>query len=1438
MRRRLFFDQHLDVTSGDAPEDILTHLVQDNQVAPLRGVKPGKQRSGFGLKKSSESQVKKSTGSKEEAKHLDIDRDPDELFDQFCTWTKRQYELSRNGFYSVYLTYGLISGKRMDPLPVLWIPVQLLPLPDSNLFCIMYDGGDYHYNPDIDQSDLSIDKIPALPSALEDIHFSNLYHDIRELLIPHPNLDISAELQLHSASTDLITPENTKPKVGFGFAKRNTPAKISPPEVPSLQFLEDPGFLPLLPPGTLTASVITAFHQQNKLPAFEATSAKQCHETLVNLIAYDIQQDKPVVIVSDDADPLDSVEQELKNLGLNQAVIPYYRIKNRRKWINILQDGIDAEWSDATKSTGSHQPPQSAIDDLKKLETALTTPYGKMNQYPGQVASRLRNSGTRPLFSLPLDQPSALTEKQLERYQELLKQYFSIRKNIGNEEQHPWNWVNAVKLTEEEAGKLRESWDEVSENLKNLQYYIKKLCRRIGISTPETPADLPHFIEALQILKDSPQVDYAQFKVDWSSRPDSVSELFSLVAKGLQQAESIKMYFNPEILEEDLLEKVPRLYEKSQKFSRYLNWSYQKEIEQLLEYGVSNRVEENGMFWHALFEAMELQKIRNRLEELKPEGQRLFGRYWQGMSSNIGLLEEQITWLQYYQQNLEHYPVLDSENIRIFVSARQQFDLRELKTVRELKSQLDNHTTKINELLQADEENPLTQGYSQDWQTFKETVDGYHEQFDKLNGWLAWKLINDIPESKILNFFLERAAKQHVSKPEDLTAYFEQIFRYTLLEAVKSERPILYEASAGFVESRLEQIWKNLQTTLSKANAHLKHLLKERRSKTVNSEEMKPGLEFLRHELQKYSRHRSSEHTIHQTQSVLFELFPVWLISNDQYDQLEHIPDGLIIHLDPPDNADKQESETDKNRLQINRTYGKDKSDTPFRVPHTVSFKTVEASEVSTGQSSGDSVSEILQKLNSDAGPETLYYHPAGKNAQKQLITETQQACERIDEVLPALEADTLKTHKKPIAGDAAPVIADVSGISAKQAQTQISALYDWGTARADIKIYCNSDQLEQGLSKVVQTRGKKSNSKIKKNEPVATFLQKNLGNDWHVFPSEQSPFSSMVMHKYHQRLVYATMTRTGTDQQSLWDQYLEFRPFMTPVFISSLLYGNELQNRLNELSNSIHQDLKKEESSSEPVKSQPLGFGLKRQATESDVQKAEPETATASKTEHLPPVYPDIITKLTRPVASYPLEYPSLKSRKIARRIELDNMPELPEYQLHQGQNMGTREDFLSAEITDLTPLMAEIVETESPIHWRNLMRCYASYWQIQKLNENVETILFRILAKMLEDEQIFAKDGCLYNNSDFLFKLRSRKSTLPYHHLEELPLDELEYALYALIKDFQPVDEIEVMKNAAWYIGFPRLSPPLKYRMQTALGRMAHAKVVGKARNGLMLV
>ena len=193
-------------------------------------------------------------------------------------------------------------------------------------------------------------------------------------------------------------------------------------------------------------------------------------------------------------------------------------------------------------------------------------------------------------------------------------------------------------------------------------------------------------------------------------------------------------------------------------------------------------------------------------------------------------------------------------------------------------------------------------------------------------------------------------------------------------------------------------------------------------------------------------------------------------------------------------------------------------------------------------------------------------------------------------------------------------------------------------------------------------------------------------------------------------------------------------------------------------------------------------------------------------------------------------------KQRK-APILDFNELPQLKSYELHQGVNMGSREDFLDASDKQIQKLLFDIVKTESPIYWRNLMRCFASYWQIQRLSQNVEAILFRGISSLLETKKIFAKDGCLYDNPQFNFKVRNRADTIAYHRPDELPIDECEMALFMVMEQFYPIPLARLYDAAAHILGFKRADRVLEEQFRKALSRMAQQETVQEGDYGLQL-
>lgn len=1167
MSRRLFFDQQLDVTSNVRSDAIYSHLVSEARLLPIRELKPDRKSFGFGPKKNSDHNAGGHTDDANEELDLGIRPNSANVCELFCDWIDRQYELSRTGRYAVHLAFGRIYFHEDLDLPVLWVPVQLLPIPGVQKFGIYYDGGEPFLNPQIHKAGLSHDQLPVLPQMPEELNLIQWFKDFRQELTSHKELQLTAELQFQVASSELATQPNTSLPFGLGVKKKKPPPPTEPDANP-LDLVDSKKFIPLKSPGKLTASFITELDTGSDRAGFISGSRSSTQECLINLIAYGIQNHRPVYIVSDDPEPLESVEENLNCLDLQFTTLPFYRIQNRRQWWTWIKSALEITQSIDEKAEFTlPDPPRDAITFLNETEEALSKPFGELNLYPRHIASRLRSQHKHEFKKLPLEEPDKITEEQLERYQELLKQYLSVKLYIGDEQNHPWNWVGATKLSDEEYTELTESWEELIQIIQNLHYYLRRICHRIGFPFPATPSESKSYLEALRLINESPNIDIHQFEINWKSAPEAVKEIFDLLERGENQTEAIKLYFNPEILQENLVDKVPRLYKKSRKMGRYLSWSYQKDVQKFLEYGINDKVQEDGMFWHALHEAMKLQEIQNRLEELKTEGLRYFGKYWKGINSNRRFFDDQISWLQRYQDALDEYPMLDSEDVRKFISERRQFDLREISSIEDLKNRLDEYEDRLTKLLKAGKENPLQNGLNKNWEAFRDDLVSYRNNFEKLNSWLGWQYLNSLPESSTVKTFLEQAHQQGVHRNK-LPSNLKQVILYSILETIKDERPVLRKANSETIELNLDKVQQHITSLTSRAPAHIRFLLHEKINRAADSDELREEASRLHEEIQNGSQRLSIPNTLDQTGRILTEYLPVWLL---EYSQLEHIANTdtspLFILLDPPEHLPKISNGA---VCAITRKTSENQSADPFRIPQSISFQVVPEDESSKGKIHPESLADVLDNINPENKPSSaVYFNTCGRKALPSICRQILKDKNQLPGCRNILNPPNLKLDQLPPVCHQSKIIVDTTGATTEEAQQMLSGLFYDSTTKTEIRVYCRADQLENGLNQTTLNLGFDPGQSPHKPVLLHTYLNPDNQNHFHILPDPDSPLAALLIKKDDPDQVFALFTHNK--QISLWERYAEIHPFVSPKYISPLCLSEELDTELKRIARQLH---------------------------------------------------------------------------------------------------------------------------------------------------------------------------------------------------------------------------------------------------------------------------
>jgi hypothetical protein len=354
------------------------------------------------------------------------------------------------------------------------------------------------------------------------------------------------------------------------------------------------------------------------------------------------------------------------------------------------------------------------------------------------------------------------------------------------------------------------------------------------------------------------------------------------------------------------------------------------------------------------------------------------------------------------------------------------------------------------------------------------------------------------------------------------------------------------------------------------------------------------------------------------------------------------------------------------------------------------------------------------------------------------------------------------------------------------------------------------------------------------------------------VTPHPANPFEAVVSSKNYPELRFYIWTDLLhlTEFAYLPDYYENLsRSKYTLIHFPAVYYPTRIHEWLISLQQTIQQELDAHEEALQQAKVQAQeAERITRQvndesAEETDSSETLPDDQHKSKdslltdeesTEQGPYDLPSGLKSYELPDE---IEFPEAENQGQTQLPNLKTLTPQTEYQLHEGQPLGTKMDFFDASDNEMQKLILDIVEIETPIHWRNLLRCVASYWQIQRINQNVERVVLRNIQQLADRERLFLKDGCIYIDADYSFKLRDRSRTIEYHRADELPLDECETALYEILSERAPIKEQTLLRSGASLLGFNQFDRMLEHQFRKALYRMGEQEVIAKGSNGFEL-
>ena len=543
-------------------------------------------------------------------------------------------------------------------------------------------------------------------------------------------------------------------------------------------------------------------------------------QTIVNLIAELLAEDKTVLFVSEKMAALEVVKTRMENVGLGKFVLELHSHKARRK--KILKD--------LERSVNVHSKSNLDIDrtirKLEKLRSQLDEyadiihqPLYEVKLSPFQLygikesADDHYSKKGRLLPLVRFSNSENLTMKDLDEIITILESLAELRSTITKD--NPWNLTNPKSLLPQDLREIEFLIDDTLDSLDNFMVEASSVNDIYGIKVPNSLKEYKYSIEALKVL-DTRNTELIDPDIignfEWISSPRKASELIQHV-KDYQDTVRIMEKFNDNVLLIDLDSLISEIEKSNQKkFHFFGGNTFKSQLKNIYKGEVpSDKI--------ALRDLTRLKKYFNAkrvIDSYEEAGKRYFGKLWDVKEpfNNYYVVEK---WMREFNDLLANgtfsektieilkndlYELNAFENVQSYLAAGDVF----VKSLNRLEDKL-NPRSQL--LFKKDKADVLFSEWSNQLSEWK-------GQLSSLHLWSQYLSIKNKCKQTNAKIFVDTIEKRKIGK-YDVKPLVLGNFADSLLNIVFSENPTLSTFIGELHENRISE-FRDLDREMIKLN--------------------------------------------------------------------------------------------------------------------------------------------------------------------------------------------------------------------------------------------------------------------------------------------------------------------------------------------------------------------------------------------------------------------------------------------------------------------------------------------------------------------------------------------------------------------------------------------------------------------------------------------
>ncbi len=599
---------------------------------------------------------------------LQTNLDEERLKSQLTAIYRKNLEwIDERGVCALYLTLGMLRYFEDDASDISFqAPLVLLPVelerPKLDRYYLKSNGEDPIVNPSLIRK-LEREFQVSLPSLSEDLdNFSPelFFLKIQKEISHLKRWEITNQINLSFFHFQKILmykdiEENLEKYVDHPIILETCEKKSVDP-IPDYVFSESPDSV--LDPNCTFHVLDADSSQQRALLAartgrslvIEGPPGTGKSQTIVNLIAEALSNNKNVLFVSEKKAALDVVFRRLQLLGLHHSCLELHSNKTTKSQLfDQINNSLDAPAiSDHTKS-GDLERLVTLRNDLNLYVKQIHEPFGEIKLSPFKMLGEIAKASKSQWIDAAIPNIESWTHTRFSDISNLIREHAVFSAAVGDPTSNTWINCKLRALDPLEKQKIEQSLDETLESFNKLYISITKLSTLAGINVAQKFSDIEVMCSVAEALAESPSTNEEELlNPRWNSLPKDATELLRIGKKYQSLTRKLNDKFSVDFLSEDLqliTELAKRCDSHSQNafpFLRAQYWRDKKYVKKRVKKGIVANKSQLATVTKELANCLE---ARAHLQKWSTIGQDFFGSRWATENSNWVTLESYANWL-------------------------------------------------------------------------------------------------------------------------------------------------------------------------------------------------------------------------------------------------------------------------------------------------------------------------------------------------------------------------------------------------------------------------------------------------------------------------------------------------------------------------------------------------------------------------------------------------------------------------------------------------------------------------------------------------------------------------------------------------------------------------------------------------------------------------